>query len=142
MSDNLHLQAIFGNADRAGLYHLPHIDKAEVLAAAQAAGLTTFRVSLAQAGNKAQMLTAIAQALNFPESFGHNFDALADCLTDMAWQPADGYLVLLEHCDGIHSKAETDFRTALRIFAQAATDWQEQDFPFWCLVEIQADGTA
>jgi hypothetical protein len=60
----------------------------------------------------------------------------------MGWQPADGYLVLLEHCDGIHGKAEEDFLGALEIFEQAANDWREQGVPFWCLVEMQADGIA
>lgn len=142
MSDNLQLQAILGDADKAGLYHLPHVDKKEVLTAAKEAGLAAFRVNLAKAGNKAQLLAAIGKALQFPEWFGHNFDALADCLADMAWQPADGYLVLLEHCDGIHGKAEEDFLATLQIFEQAANDWREQTVPFWCLVEMQADGIA
>jgi RNAse (barnase) inhibitor barstar len=142
MSDNSHLQTVLANASTAGVYHLPHIDKSQVVAAAKAGGLAIFRIDLAKAANKEQMLAIIAKSLNFPDWFGHNFDALADCLADMGWHPAEGYVVLLEHCDSIHGKAEEDFVSALNIFEQAASDWREEGVPFWCLVEMQADGIA
>ncbi len=141
MSD-VHLQAVLADADKAGVFHLPHMDKKQVITAAKASGLAAFRVNLAKAGDKEHMLSAIAKSLKFPDWFGHNFDALADCLADMEWKPADGYVVLLEHCDGIHGKAEEDFLSALHIFEQAANDWREMGVPFWCLVEMQADGIA
>jgi RNAse (barnase) inhibitor barstar len=142
MSDDVQLEAILADADKAGVYHLPHMDKKLVAAAAKAAGLAAFRVNLAKAGDKEHLLAAIAKSLKFPEWFGHNLDALADCVSDMSWRPADGYVVLLEHCDGIHGKAEDDFVSVLNIFEQAAVDWREQGVPFWCLVEMQADGIA
>jgi RNAse (barnase) inhibitor barstar len=142
MSDDIELQAILADATKAGLYHLPHTDKKHLVSAAKAGGLATFRVNLAKAGDKTQMLAAIAKTLKFPDWFGHNLDALADCLADMAWQPADGYLILLEHCDGINGKAEADFLGALKVFEQAAKDWREEGIPFWCLVEMKADGIA
>jgi RNAse (barnase) inhibitor barstar len=142
MSDEVQLRAILADPGKAGVYHLPQIDKAQLMAAAKAGGLAACRVDLTDAGDKEQMLSAIAKALDFPDWFGHNFDALADCLADMSWTPADGYLVLLEHCDGIHGKAEQDFVGALQIFDQAASDWREEGIPFWCLVEMQSDGIA
>lgn len=140
MSEDIQLQAILTDAAKTGVYHLPNTDKKHLIATAKAAGLATFRVNLAHANDKAQMLAAIAKAMKFPNWFGHNLDALADCLTDMGWKPADGYFVLLEHCDGIHGKAEEDFSGVLNVFEQAIQDWREEDLPFWCLVEMKADG--
>jgi RNAse (barnase) inhibitor barstar len=142
MTNDVQIQTILADPGKAGVYHLPHMDKKHIVAAAKASDFAVFRVNLTKVGDKAQMLAAIAKSLKFPEWFGHNFDALADCLGDMAWKPADGYLVLLEHCDGIHGKAEDDFASALNIFEQAANDWREESVPFWCLVEMQADGIA
>ena len=142
MSENLGLQAVLADASQAGVYHLPHMDKKQVISAVRAAGLAAFRVNLAKADNKETMLAAIARSMKFPKGFGHNLDALADCVADMGWQPAEGYLVLLEHCDGIHGLAEDDFTSVLNVFEQAADEWREQDIPFWCLVEMQADGIA
>jgi RNAse (barnase) inhibitor barstar len=141
MSD-LHLQHVLSDVAKAGVYHLPQTDKHIIVEAAKAKGFATYRVNLAHAGDKDEMLADIGKTLKFPDWFGHNFDALADCLADMTWQPAEGYLVLLEHCDGIHGKAEGDFVTTLQTFEQAANEWREQGIAFWCLVEMQADGIA
>lgn len=39
---------------------------------------------VAAAGSKDEVLDAFAEALDFPEYFGRNLDALADCLHDFA----------------------------------------------------------
>lgn len=135
-----HLQALLADAGKAGVYHLPQMDKDVIMAEAEANGFAIFRVDLGGAGDKDGLLSAIGKALNFPDWFGHNLDGLADCLADMEWAAADGYLVLLEHCDGIHGQAEADFAAAIEIFEQAADEWREEGIPFWCLVEMQADG--
>jgi dTDP-4-dehydrorhamnose reductase len=103
---------------KAGVYHLPNMDKKVVVAAAKANGHAAFKVDLTKVDNKDEMLDAIAKALKFPKWFGRNFDALADCLSDM------------------------DFVTTLQTFEQAANEWREEGVPFWCLVEMQADGIA
>ena len=133
-------QAILRDAAKAGVYHMPQIDPEPLLMAAEASGFGIFRINLAHAADKAQLLATIGATMEFPDWFGHNFDALADCLNDLSWAPADGYLVMLEHCDGIHGLAEDDFVAVLQIFEQAAAEWREQAIPFWCFVEMQADG--
>jgi Barstar (barnase inhibitor) len=49
-----------------------------------AAELDFWRIAVpcSHAGSKAAMLTKIADALQFPDHFGMNLDALYDCLTD------------------------------------------------------------
>jgi hypothetical protein len=39
-------------------------------------------------------------ALQFPLYFGDNWDAFRDCLTDLAWLPAEGYVLLI--ADAVH----------------------------------------
>lgn len=137
-----HYQAMFADAAAAGVHHLPHGPIDDLLAGAQAADCLTLRVDLSLARDKEQMLTAIGKALRFPEWFGHNWDALADCLLDMGWLPAPGYVIILDHCDGIHGRAEEDFVKLMRVFQDAAETWREDGVPFWCLVDMQADGIA
>lgn len=133
-------QAVLDDARKAGVYHMPQVDPLPLIDAAAASGFAAFRIDLSQAEDKTGLLDAIGKAMHFPDWFGHNFDALSDCLTDLAWQPAEGYFVLLERCDGIHGRAEADFVSTLQTFAQAADDWREQGVPFWCFVDMQADG--
>ncbi|WP_228648308.1 barstar family protein [Microtetraspora sp. AC03309] len=46
------------------------------------------------APSSAAMLESIARLLDFPEDFGHNFDALYDCLTDLSWLPAGEHVLV------------------------------------------------
>lgn len=60
----------------------PEVPLAELVRSAQRRGA---RVSVVPAGaTKAESLCRFAQALDFPSWFGHNLDALADCLHDWA----------------------------------------------------------
>jgi len=137
-----HYQMLFGSAARAGVYHLPQGDSTDLVDGAEAAGCLIQHVDLRGARNRDEALEAIGRSLGFPEWFGHNWDALNDCLLDMGWRPAEGYVVILEHCDGLHARAEADFVTLMQAFQNAANEWREQEVPFWCLVDMQADGIA
>lgn len=133
---------LLNRIDLAGVYHLPQGSREAILQAAEATGFRIYRVDLKRAQDKAQMLTTIAAAMEFPDWFGNNFDALADCLTDLAGEDVRGYLVLLENCDQLRSHASDDFAVALELFDAAAAEWRELSIPFWCLVDMVADGIA
>jgi RNAse (barnase) inhibitor barstar len=133
-------ETILANVDHAGVYHMPLDGEQDLIAAAERNGFFVFRIDLAKARDKDGMLDAIARAMAFPEWFGANWDALLDCLADLGWRPAEGYVVVLEHCDGIHGRAEADFVAALQIFEKAADEWREQGIAFWCFVDMHADG--
>jgi RNAse (barnase) inhibitor barstar len=135
-------QALLGDAGRAGVHHLPQGDIAPLLEGASGAGCLVLRVDLSRARTKEDMLEMVGKALRFPEWFGHNWDALTDCLLDMGWLPAEGYVIILDHCDRVHGRAEADFVTLMQVFQSAAETWREDGIPFWCLVDMQADGIA
>ncbi|SDP59607.1 barstar family protein [Lentzea jiangxiensis] len=44
---------------------------------------------------KKAAIAAIAQALDFPEWFGQNLDALHDSLTDLSWLPEGEYVLVV-----------------------------------------------
>lgn len=142
MSSTDLLAAILADPGKAGVYHMPHTDKRTLVTAAKASQLATYRIDLTGVRDKAGLLAVVGRAMGFPSWYGHNLDALADCLGDLSWHPADGHVVLLEHCDGIHRTAESDFLSVLEVFGQAVADWREQGIAFWCLIEMQADGIA
>lgn len=137
-----HFQSVFGNVALAGVYHLPPGDRDEIVAAAEACAYQVFRVDLSRARDKESLLAAVGRDMAFPEWFGVNWDALADSLGDLGWRPAEGYLVILEHCDRINGRAHDDLVAALHIFSAAADEWRERGVAFWCLVDMHADGIA
>ena len=139
------LEALLRDVARAGVYHLPHTPQGgheDLIGAAESCAFAVFRIDLKRATDKDSLLAAIGKEMAFPEWFGFNWDALADCLNDLAWRPAEGYLVLLEHCDILHERAENELISVLQIFEQAANNWREQGVALWCLVDMQADGIA
>jgi RNAse (barnase) inhibitor barstar len=135
-----HYAALLARTDLANVYHMPLDGEAGLVVAAEQNGCAVFRIDLAAAHDKAGMLDVIGRTLEFPEGFGHNWDALLDGLADFSWRPAEGYVVILEHCDGIHGRAEADFVQLLQVFETAANEWREQGVAFWCFVDMMADG--
>ncbi len=143
MSAGTDFVALLREVGRAGVYHLPLLGpggREGIIAAAETCGYAVFRIDLSGVKDKAGLLATLSSGMAFPEWFGTNWDALADCLADLSWRPAEGYLVILEHCDLLHSHAADDFVTALQLFQAASDEWREQDVALWCLVDMQADG--
>ena len=57
----------------------------------------TLRLDGAEIRNKAALLPALAAGLKFPSYFGHNWDALLDCLRSLPdFIEAGGYAVIIE----------------------------------------------
>src|SRR5262249_21756865 len=92
--------------------------------ALQKAGWRVFRVDGTAVTGKASFLAACAGAMRFPSWFGGNWDALADCLTDLSWAKASGYLVVLDGMERFAAEAPRDWQTAREILAEAADAWQ------------------
>ena len=46
------------------------------------------------AGSKAELLDAVAEALEFPAWTGRNWDALADALADLSWLPPGPHVLV------------------------------------------------
>src|SRR5512147_835841 len=61
----------------------------------QRAGFALFEADISAAQSKGEMLAELARAINAPDWFGHNWDALADALGDLSWNDAPGYVLLL-----------------------------------------------
>jgi hypothetical protein len=60
-------------------------------------GFFTVRLDGAEVKNKAALLAALAGGLKFPAYFGHNWDALLDCLRSLPdFIKAGGYAVIIE----------------------------------------------
>ncbi|MFV2009403.1 MULTISPECIES: barstar family protein [unclassified Micromonospora] len=70
-----------------------------------------------------QVFYDFSDALFFPRYFGWNWDALSDCLRDLHWLPADGYLVIVDNAHQLLPDSAPDQRTLFRILAQAVRHW-------------------
>lgn len=89
---------------------------------------------------KASFLDECERAYRFPAYFGHNWDALADCLADLSWLPPPeagsgaGILTVFEHGDAF-ARADPDaYDVALEVWEDAAEAWRRIGVPFTVLV--------
>ena len=71
----------------------------------------------------ATLLAEFARALDFPDYFGHNWDALEECLADLEWLPAKGYILLITDAAAVLSNDETEYETFLEILCDAGEAW-------------------
>lgn len=108
---------------RSGVYRASRVD--EILDAAKGSGL---RLATVKTGtDKAALLQSLAQALDFPGWFGHNWDALNDCLGDLSWSKGAGHVVTFEQWEQLGSEVRD---TLIEILSSAAQAWREQGEPF------------
>jgi hypothetical protein len=112
-----------GDPSRSGVYRVSRPD--EVLDAVRGANLAVARVAFAE---KEELLDNIAAALAFPSWFGRNWDALEDCLTDLSWREAPGYLLLFEQ-----PQPGDDLGALTDVLHSSAAAWRGRGKPFFAV---------
>ncbi|MCD9142382.1 barstar family protein [Streptomyces albireticuli] len=122
-----------------GVYRLPPTDTApRVAALAAEAEWRAAPLHLGGVTTKKAFLDRCATDLEFPEWFGRNWDALADCLTDLSWWleegKARGYLLVTEDWETFRKAAPKDARTAEAIFGDAVDHWADAESPLAVLL--------
>lgn len=109
---------------------------AAICALARSRGFDCTRVDLSGCTEKSELLARIAKGLEFPAWFGSNWDALADCLTDLGWRPAMGYVLILENAAELQQVQPEVFDTALAILADTAAAWKARGATFRTFVSV------
>ena len=116
------------DASKSGVYRTSRTD--EILDATQGSALRIARISLAGASGNEALMGRVARALEFPQWFGGNWDALEDCLTDLSWSEAGGHVLLIEGAEGLPGDQGGIF---VDILASAAAWWAERRRPFFAV---------
>ncbi|MFC5581215.1 barstar family protein [Rhodanobacter terrae] len=121
---------------QSGVYFVGVADLDRLAGAAARDDLCVCRIDLAGCRDKGELLRRLAVALQLPPAFGHNWDALADCLRDLGWMPAWGYVLLFEHVGELRQAAEADFNILLGILDDAATFGNDNDRPWFAFLAL------
>jgi RNAse (barnase) inhibitor barstar len=121
-------------ASRSGVYRAPaHLDA--LRKAAGNAALAWIELPLLAVENKKQFLAVCATQLKLPSYFGHNWDALADCVRDFNWWPSKGYVLHIVGHEKFAQAAADDHQTALDVLKEAAEFWKSRDTSFVVFVD-------
>lgn len=89
------------------------------------------RINLSNCTNKARLLQGFAHALAFPEWFGDNWDAFADCLADLDWLGAPGHVLLIEGDAAIARETPEAITICREILADAIVQRSAHGLPMW-----------
>lgn len=98
------------------------LDDAAVRSALQQQGLV-MEVDLGGCGDKAALMQAFAQALQLPEGFGHNWDALADVLRDRLGAEDERRILLICGTDSLQSASPPDHAMLREVISDLADEF-------------------
>jgi RNAse (barnase) inhibitor barstar len=81
----------------------------------------------AKSRTAAELFDEFGAALQLPDYFGENWDALFECLTDLEWLPGDAYLLGVTDGDLVLDREPQQFRTLLDVLERAAQNWAQAE---------------
>ena len=89
------------------------------------AGFLLRKIQGKKCRNTSNLFAEFARALAFPEYFGHNWDALEECLADFEWLPAKGYILLVTDAHAVLPEDEDEYETLLEVLNDAGEAWSK-----------------
>ncbi len=89
------------------------------------AGFALRMINGKKCGTPSDVFTEFARALQFPDYFGHNWDALEECLADLEWLPAKGYGLLISDAQCVIPDDEEEYETLLEVLNDAGEAWSK-----------------
>ena len=93
-------------------------------------GFHVAEIDSAAITEKEDLMSALSGALEFPDYFGGNWDALDEVLRDLAWIGADGYVLTIAGAGGMWQRAPEISAFLVRAWTDAAAVWSEKGIPF------------
>jgi len=81
-------------------------------------------------------MARMASALQFPDYFGHNWDALDECLADLGWLDAEGFVLAIEHSRDLRTAGTGDYATLVSVLEDASDQWRGHGVPFWAFISL------
>jgi RNAse (barnase) inhibitor barstar len=93
-------------------------------------GIAVFEACGVAIKNADDLLDTLAQAMQFPEYFGRNWDALDECLRDMSWLPARGYVLFLHDARRLWQQASDVAGQFVETWLFTAEEWSRSGIPF------------
>ena len=78
-----------------------------------------------KAQGEASYFTELAKTFEFPDYFGGNWDAVADCLTDLEWEEGDCIMVLYSAADRFAKAEPLGWKTMMEIWQRVVDHWSD-----------------
>jgi hypothetical protein len=94
-------------------------------------------LDLAGVDDRQEFMDRVAADLRLPAWFGRNWDALADCLTDLSWWPVEpgGRRLHVRNWQGFAAELPREWRIVKDILRDAELFWRHTDSELAVVVE-------
>jgi RNAse (barnase) inhibitor barstar len=131
---NIHTEIFsqFASASRKPIHIIPSSHDAVIMVQniAKKLELKLFHLTGKEIRDRDTLFEALAHTMKFPEYFGRNWDALEECLRDLEWLSAQGYVILFEEPRHLLESSNDVFITFLEIVISVAQEWFNERVPF------------
>lgn len=128
------VQVILSQARPPGVYRFrSRTSETTLRRALEKAGWRLFYLDGREIHDKASFLQACAVAMDFPAHVRLSWDAFEECVNDLSWAPAQGYVVLFDHAGRFELAAPHEWITAMDILEDAVASWRSST-PMYVLV--------
>jgi hypothetical protein len=85
-------------------------------------------------------LADVSRRLQFPAYFGQNWDAFEECIRDLDWLPARGYVLVLDGFDWFARSDPKNWKIGLDVLEEAVNTWSRTRTPMYVLLHGPRDG--
>ncbi len=92
-----------------------------------------------------RVLTEFAAELHFPDYFGHNSAAFEECITDLSWDTASGYCIVITHSETLLANEPDEIDWLIGLLRRAGEEWatpvetgeawDRPSKPFWVILQ-------
>jgi Barstar (barnase inhibitor) len=114
--------------------------RSDVVDAATKAGWRPFWLAGQAVTDAGTFLEMAAEGLEFPDWFGHDWDALADCLTDLTWTTSmAGYLIVYAGWQALAQEDPEGFAMVMEVLTEAVDLWRDTETPMTMLLPTSGD---
>jgi RNAse (barnase) inhibitor barstar len=100
------------------------------------AGRDSMLVCRFDARSSSSLMEGIAKSLKFPSYFGHNWDALDECLRDLSWLKFEALVLWVENAGDLWRNSTHDAGMLVGIWLSAAEEWSGEGKPFHLVFHI------
>jgi hypothetical protein len=125
-----------GDAGSDGVYRMAPDDPPTLVDDAARAGLLLLRVDLSACADDRGVRRQLAEAFDLAGDAQQDWDTLAHALRDRDSLPAPGYVLLLDHANTLHSRAEATYMAMRKTLIGVAQRWHVRDVPFFVFMEF------
>jgi RNAse (barnase) inhibitor barstar len=125
------IQAIIKGQGNPSIYRwVPIIAAAQLTRSISASGGRCFCLDGARMTEPQLLMQEFAKQLEFPNYFGHNWDALEDCLADLDWleKSLTHYVIWIDRWERCASPM------LLEVLDQAVTLWADSSTPLYVIL--------